>query len=289
MFFGHCPEGRDGPITRQALQCGPLRLDLGRRTYIMGIVNVTPDSFSDGGRFSDCDAALAHARRLVAEGADIIDVGAESTRPGAEPVPTAVELQRLLPVVEALVSELQVPISIDTHKAAVADRALAAGAHMLNDVWGLQRDAELAAVAAAYKAPVVVMHNQQGTAYRSLMGDIVAFLHRSIDLAVAAGLPADMVIVDPGIGFGKTWEQNLQVLARLSDLQVLGRPILLGTSRKSFIGKVLDLPVDDRLEGTAATVALGILGGADIVRVHDVAAMVRVARMTDAVVRGAVA
>ncbi|BDG62063.1 hypothetical protein caldi_31530 [Caldinitratiruptor microaerophilus] len=268
----------------------PLRdrvIELGQRTLVMGILNVTPDSFSDGGRYLDPGRACERAWQMVEEGADIVDVGGESTRPGHTPVPAEVERERVIPVVRRLVAEgLPVPISVDTMKAEVAEAALEAGAHMLNDVWGLQRDPRMVRVAARYRAPVVAMHNQEGTAYRSLMDDIAAFLRRSLELAAEAGLGEELVIVDPGIGFGKTATQNLDVLRDLRRLTALGRPILVGTSRKSTIGKVLGgLPPGERLEGTAATVAVAIVGGADIVRVHDVRAMVRVARMTDAIVR----
>ncbi len=272
---------------RWRIPCGPATLELGARTYIMGILNVTPDSFSDGGQFMDVERAIAHAREMLAEGADIIDIGGESTRPGHIPVDAEEEIRRVVPVIEAVRREFPgVPISIDTYKASVAEAAVKAGANMINDVWGLLHDPDLAAVAAQYQVPVVVMHNQEGTEYTDLMHDIIASLRRSVRTAVAAGLPPDMVIIDPGIGFGKTVAQNLDVLKDLAELQVLGRPILLGTSRKSTIGKVLGgVPVEERVEGTAATVALGIACGADIVRVHDVKAIKRVAMMTDAIVR----
>ncbi len=281
------------------LRCRDLSLPLGERTLIMGILNVTPDSFSDGGKFTEVEAAVAHARRMVEEGADIIDLGGESTRlqanPAAygdsararawEPLPAAEEIRRIMPVLERLLEELEVPISVDTYKAETARAVLKAGAHMINDVWGLQYDPDLAEVAASYDVPVVLMHNQHGYEYRDLMGDIIRYLRRSIKIAEAAGVRPEQIVVDPGIGFGKTTEQNLEVLRRLGELRSLGKPILLGTSRKSVIGNTLNLPVDQRLEGTAATVAWGISQGAAIVRVHDVKEMVRVARMTDAILR----
>lgn len=261
-------------------------LELGQRTLVMGILNVTPDSFSDGGRYLDVDAAVAHAREMIADGADLLDIGGESTRPQHTPVGVDEELHRVLPVLERLAPGCPVPISIDTTKATVARRALAAGATIINDQWGLQRDPQMAGVAAEYNAPVIVMQNQSGTHYTELMADIIAFLRRSISIAESAGVSAERVIVDPGIGFGKTPVQNLETLRRLGELRVLERPILIGTSRKSTIGKVLGgLPPDQRAEGTAATVALGIAAGADIVRVHDVREMARVARMADAIVR----
>ncbi|MGQ9558553.1 MAG: dihydropteroate synthase [Desulfurispora sp.] len=268
------------------LDCRGRQLEIGRRTLVMGILNVTPDSFSDGGRFFEPERALQQAQRLVAEGADIIDLGGVSTRPGHTPVPVEEELRRILPVLRLLLQHLDVPISVDTFTPEVARAALEEGAHILNDQWALQRDPAMAGVAARYQVPVVLMHNQQGTQYRDLMGDMLAFFRRSIDIAVQAGLPRHQLIIDPGIGFGKTLAQNLEVMRRLSELATLGLPVLLGTSRKSMIGKTLDLPVDQRVEGTAATVALGIAHGVDIVRVHDVKEMVRVARMTDAMVRG---
>lgn len=267
------------------LDCRGKELVLGERTLVMGILNVTPDSFSDGGKFNDPRRALERAHQMVEEGADIIDLGGESTRPGYTPVPVEEELRRVMPVLEKLVLEIPVPISVDTTKAEVARQALECGANIINDQWALRADPEMAAVVSRYQAPVVLMHNQQGTEYRDLMGDMVRFFQESIALAEEAGLPREKIIIDPGIGFGKTVEQNLEVLARLEELACLGLPVLLGTSRKSVIGKTLNLPVDQRLEGTAATVALGIAAGVDIVRVHDVKEMVRVARMTDAIVR----
>jgi dihydropteroate synthase len=253
----------------------------------MGILNLTPDSFSDGGSYQEPQAAVERALQMVDEGADIIDLGGESTRPGFIPVDGETEIQRVVPVVERLAQDLSVPISIDTTKAAVAKRALEAGAHIINDIWGLQRDPDLARVSGAYDAGVIVMHNSEHCSYHDLMGDIVAFFCKSLDLAQAAGIKRENLALDPGIGFGKDLAQNLETLRRLEELHVLGLPILLGTSRKSLVGKVLNLPVQDRLEGTAATVALGIAYGADFVRVHDVQAMKRVAVMTDAIVRAA--
>lgn len=250
----------------------------------MGVLNVTPDSFSGDGIYLDPAAALDRAEQMVAEGADVIDVGGESTRPGATRVTLEEELQRVIPVIERLAPRLPVPISIDTYKAEVARRALAAGATIVNDVWGLQADPEMAGVAAG-AAAVVVMHNQVGTQYRDLQADILHFLRDSIHLALQAGIPRDRLIVDPGIGFGKTPRHNLEILDRLDFLKELGLPILVGTSRKSTIGQVLDLPPHDRVEGTAATVAIAIAHGADVVRVHDVKPLARVARMADAIVR----
>lgn len=263
---------------------GPLVL--GERTLIMGILNVTPDSFSDGGHFYQTEQAIAHARSMIEAGADIIDVGGESTRPGAQPVGAEEELNRVLPVIRALAQAVKVPISVDTYKAEVARKALDAGAAIINDVWGFQRDPDIATVAAEYNCPVVLMHNRDNTDYKDLMGEIIAFLRRSIKIAEDAGVNPDKIFIDPGIGFGKNLEQNLGVMHRMEELKTLGKPILLGTSRKSMIGKVLDLPVEERREGTAATITLGIAKGVDIVRVHDITEMARVVKMTDAMVRG---
>ncbi len=263
-----------------------MTFEWGSRTYVMGIVNLTPDSFSGDGLAYDADAALEQALRFQTEGADIIDVGGESTRPGHTPVDADEEMRRVLPVVRLLASRLHVPISVDTHKHEVAREAVAAGASMINDVWGLKRDPALAELASREGVPIVLMHNQSGTAYADLLPDVIASLRASMDTALGAGVPPQNIILDPGVGFGKTAEHNLELLRRLSELTSLGRPLLVGTSRKSTIGLVLDLPVEERLEGTAATVALAIANGADVVRVHDVKEMARVARMSDAVVRG---
>lgn len=258
-----------------------------RRTAIMGIVNVTPDSFSDGGRFADVERAVTHALQLVEDGADLIDIGGESTRPGHEPVPLDVELRRVLPVLERLAPQCRVPISIDTTKPPVAAAALSAGAKILNDQHGLLGAPDMAGLAAEHGAIVIAMHNHRSPGFGDVMTHMIANLERSLERADDGGLGRHRVIVDPGFGFGKTPVQNLEVLRRLAELKSLGRPVLIGTSRKSMIGNVLaDTSPADRLEGTAATVTLGIANGADIVRVHDVRAMVRVARMTDAVVRG---
>lgn len=274
-------------IKTWSIPCGPATLTLGHRTHVMGILNVTPDSFSDGGKWIDQDMAVARAMEMLAEGADIIDVGGESTRPGHTPVEANEEMRRIVPVIAAIREKAPTAIiSVDTYKGRVAEAALEAGANMINDVWGLLNDPEIARVAARHQAPTVVMHNQEGTQYEDLMHDIIRALRRSIRTAVTAGLPPELIMIDPGIGFGKTALQNLDVMRDLDQLRVLGRPILIGTSRKSTIGKVLGgLPPAERVEGTAATVAVGIANGADIVRVHDVRYMKRVAIMTDAMVR----
>lgn len=261
--------------------------ELGKRTYIMGILNVTPDSFSDGGRFTHVDRAVEHAFELIGQGADIIDIGGESTRPGSDEVGDAEELARVLPVLEKLRALSEIPISIDTYKASVAEACLKAGASMVNDVWGLQREPEIAKAAARYGAPVVAMHNQVGTEYAGdILESMIAFFEKSIAIAREAGIPQSQIILDPGIGFGKTAEQNILVMGRLGELRQLGCPVLLGTSRKSTIGRILDLPPHQRVEGTLATTALGIWQGVDIVRVHDVLENRRAALVADAVVRG---
>ncbi len=258
----------------------------GRRTYVMGILNATHDSFSGDGLGADTCKAVDLALRMESEGADILDVGAESTRPGSVPAPVEEELERLIPALEAISSRVRIPISVDTYKPEVVRRALQAGATIINDQWGLQGDPAMAQVAADSGAPVVLMHNQRGSRYNDLISDIKASLARSISAAVDAGVSTENLVLDPGIGFGKTPEQNLEVLRRLQEIKALGFPLLVGASRKSTIGLVLGLPVDQRVEGTSATVSLSIREGADIVRVHDVQHMVRVSRMTDAVVRG---
>ena len=258
----------------------------GERTYVMGIINLTPDSFSGDGLSNDAAAAVQQAKRMVAEGADIIDVGGESTRPDCQPISADEELRRVIPALERLASEISVPISIDTSKAAVASRALAAGASIINDVWGLKQDAKLAQVAAEAGASLILASNQRGKpSRRDIMTVVISSLEQGMAIARKAGVDEQKIIIDPGIGFGKTPAQNLEIIRRLAELKSLGRPILLGTSRKSMIGLVLDLPPDQRQEGTAATVAIGIAHGADIIRVHDVKQMVRVCRMSDAIIR----
>ncbi|GAB7387186.1 dihydropteroate synthase [Bacillaceae bacterium] len=271
-----------------SIECRNKCLVIGERTLIMGILNVTPDSFSDGGKYNDVERAVAHAQKMVAEGADIIDIGGESTRPGARLVPASEELARVLPVIEAVKEAVDVPLSIDTYKADVAERALEAGVHIINDVWGGKADPRMVEVAAKWNVPIILMHNREEANYGGdLLEEMIRDLQESVDLAVNAGVRREMIILDPGIGFGKTYEHNLEVMRRLGEIVALGYPVLLGTSRKSLIGKTLGLPVEERVEGTAATVALGIAQGCEIVRVHDVKEMARVARMTDAIVRPA--
>jgi dihydropteroate synthase len=254
----------------------------GSRTYVMGIINVTPDSFSGDGVGTDVDRAVAQGLRMVQQGADMLDVGGESTRPGHQPITAAEEIVRTEEVVTRLARDAGVPISIDSYKLEVAKRAVAAGATIVNDIWGLTRSPELAELAAASSSALVLMHNQDGTDYAGdLIEEIKRFLRVAIDRALKAGVPRERVLIDPGIGFGKTAEQNWVVMRRLQELRELGQPILIGTSRKSFIGKLLDLPAGERVEGTAATVTASVLRGSDVVRVHDVLEMTRVVRVAD--------
>lgn len=272
-------------------RCGRLDLEVGSRTLVMGILNVTPDSFSDGGAYMSHPAAVRRAHELAAAGADIIDVGGESTRPGAAPVSEEEECARILPVLEAIVGELPVAVSVDTSKAGVARRALEMAAHIVNDVTAFS-DPSMPGVVRDYGAGAVLMHMQGdprtmqvAPSYDCLVSDILGFLRRRVEFAMSSGVGEAQLAVDPGIGFGKTVEHNLQLLRNLAEFRSLGLPIVIGTSRKSFIGKVLGLPPDERVLGTAATVALAIAGGADVVRVHDVREMAQVVRMADAVIR----
>lgn len=259
-------------------------ISLGPRTLVMGILNVTPDSFSDGGRSAAPEDALATARRLVAEGADMLDVGGESTRPGHTPVPAEEEWARIAPVIGPLAAEAGVPISVDTYKAEVARRALAAGAAIVNDVWGFARDPDMARVVADHDAAAVVMHNRESVDESlDIVADMLAFFERALDTADRAGLPRERIVLDPGIGFGKTFPQNLAAVRRLDELRVLGLPLLLGTSRKSLIGKVIETTPAERLPGTIASNVIGILSGVEIIRVHDVAAHVQAARVAEAI------
>lgn len=277
-------------------RCGNAEFHWGQRTYVMGIINMSPESFSGDG-MSNVDSALEQAQRFISEGADILDVGGESTRPGLASISTDEEINRVIPVIERLSREIEVPISVDTSKMEVAEKALKAGAMVLNDQWGLKTEPRLAELAAREGVPIILMSNQRdkgeydATAgrdtshYENVISEVQSTLLHSIDIAVNAGIPEDNIIIDPGIGFGKTWQQDLEIIRRLGELRELGRPILIGTSRKSLIKQVLNLPAGERVEGTAATVAIGIANGADIVRVHDVREMVRVCRMSDAIVR----
>ena len=270
-------------------KCGNTEFRWGEKTYIMGVVNLSPDSFSGDGIGADIPRTLEQARRMVGEGADIIDVGGESTRPGTEPLSiedVEAELNLVIPAIERLVKEISVPISIDTYKSRVAAKALEAGAAMINDIWGLKKDPALARLAAEKRVPVILMANERDAPPKAgIVAKVIADLQNGIKIALAAGVPPQNIIVDPGIGFGKTLEQNLELVNRLAELKALGKPILLGTSRKSMIGMVLDLPPEKRLEGNLAVTAIGIANGADMVRVHDVRQTALVCRMSDAIIR----
>lgn len=262
----------------------------GERTYVMGIINVSPDSFAGDG-LADASSALLQARRFVGEGADILDLGGESTRPGSSPIDAREELQRVIPALEKITGATSLPVSIDSYKFEVVQEALRLGARMINDIWGLKKEPRLADLAAQFSVPIVLMSNQRDVAphhdvdFDDIVSIVLADLRRAMDQAFRAGVPLENMLLDPGIGFGKTHQQNLEVLRRLEELKVLGRPLLLGTSRKSIIGRQLGVPPDQRMPGTAATVAIAIARGADMIRVHDVQAMVSTARMADAIIR----
>jgi dihydropteroate synthase len=270
-------------------KCGGAEFRWGEKTYIMGVVNLSPDSFSGDGIGDDIERTVDQAQRMVDEGADIIDVGGESTRPGTKPISIEdvdAELQLVIPAIERLVKEISVPISIDTYKARVAERALEAGASMINDIWGLKQDPSLARLAAERGVPIILMANERDAPPKvGIVAKVLADLENGIKIALKAGVPPENIIIDPGIGFGKSLEQNLELVNRLAELKTLGKPILLGTSRKSMIGLVLDLPADKRLEGNLAVTAIGIANGADMVRVHDVKETALVCRMSDAIIR----
>lgn len=255
------------------------------RTYVMGILNVTPDSFSDGGRWNSVDAALRRAEEMAAQGADLIDVGGESTRPGHTPLSPQEELDRVLPVIEALKQNVDLPVSLDTSKATVAQAGLEAGVDLINDVWGLKGDAEMAGVIARAGVPCCLMHNRKQARYGLFLVDLLTDLEETLSLAVQAGIPKERIILDPGVGFAKSQQQNLTVLHRLEELHSLGCPLLLGASRKSVIGNVLGTPPEQRLEGTLTTTVLAVLKGCMFVRVHDVEENVRAIRMTEAILR----
>jgi dihydropteroate synthase len=260
-----------------------LKLELGSRTLIMGILNATPDSFSDGGRYDAVEAAVARAEQMAAEGADIIDIGGESTRPGHAPVTEEEELQRIIPVIRAVRERVKLPISVDTYKPETARQALEAGAHMINDVWGFKQDPKMAEIAAEYGCPVALMHNRADRDYFDFIPDVLNDLIASVHRAEAAGVASEQIWLDPGVGFAKDYSENLEIMGRLDEIVQLGYPVLLGTSRKGFIQRTLDVKPGEAMEGTAATVALGIAQGCQIVRVHDVLQMKRVAAMTDAI------
>lgn len=268
------------------MQIGGREFATNGHTYIMGILNVTPDSFSDGGRWSDRDRALQHAEEMLEQGADVIDIGGESTRPGHTPVSEEEETCRVVPVIEAVKSRFDVPVSLDTYKGAVARAGIEAGADLINDVWGLQHDDEIAGVIAKHGVPCCLMHNRKKADYVDFMQDVKADLRKSLELAARAGIPRDRILLDPGIGFAKTPAQNLEAVRRLGELEELGCPLLLGASRKSFIGLALDLPPGDRLEGTLVTTVFAVMQGCMFVRVHDVRENLRAVRMAEAILKG---
>ena len=264
---------------------GGKNFDTANHTYIMGILNVTPDSFSDGGKFNGMDAAIAHAHQMVEEGVDIIDVGGESTRPGHIQITDEEEIARVTPIIEVLKKEFDVPVSIDTYKSHVAEAALQAGADLVNDIWGLKYDEKMASVIAKYQAACCLMHNKNEAVYKDFLKDMYAELQKCVDTAKAAGIEDDRIMLDPGVGFGKTYEMNLDVMKHLDLFNGLGYPMLLGTSRKSVIGLTLDLPVDQREEGTLVTTVYGVQKGSAFVRVHDVKKNKRAIQMTKALMR----
>ena len=267
------------------MKIGNKNFSIGERTYVMGILNVTPDSFSDGGKFNHIENAIKHAKEMIEDGADIIDIGGESTRPKHTPVEAKEEIKRVVPVIEVLSREIDVPISIDTYKGEVAELAIKAGASLINDVWGFKKDPYMSKVAAKYQVPCCIMHNRENKNYDDFITDVLEDLKESIDIALQAGVKAENIIIDPGIGFAKSYEQNLILMNNLEKLKGLNYPVLLGTSRKSFIGNTLNLPVEERVEGTVATSVIGIIKGCDFVRVHDVLENKRACAMTDAIVR----
>lgn len=273
---------------KKVLKIKAKQINLDEKTHIMGILNVTPDSFSDGGNYTRPEAAVKHAIDLVRDGADMIDIGGESTRPGFKKISVEEELERVLPAIQAVRAAVDVPISIDTYKAEVARQAIEAGADIINDIWGAKKDPDMASVAANYNVPIILMHNRDEPSYTNLLDDIITDLMESVEITLAAGVARENIILDPGIGFGKTFEQNLAVMRELDKITTLNYPVLLGTSRKSMIGAALNLPPGERVEGTGATVCLGIEKGCQIVRVHDVKPIARMAKMMDAMLKGTV-
>lgn len=268
-------------LKTEIIKCGNFQLDVSKNTVIMGILNITPDSFSDGGKFNELDAAVNRAIKLVEDGAHIIDIGGESTRPGAEVVSEQEELRRVIPIIQTVSNVVDVPISIDTYKSEVAKQALDAGASIINDVWGAKADPEIANVAASYDVPIVLTHNRKNRDYNDFISDVLHDLEESILTCQRAGVLDEKIILDPGIGFAKTYEQNLEIIRHLDKLVELGYPVLLGTSRKSMIGAALDLPAEERLEGTQATVCYGMMKGCQMMRVHDVLQIARTVQMME--------
>jgi len=273
--------GRESVLKSVIIKCGTYQLDISKKTLIMGILNITPDSFSDGGKYNQIDAAVRRAITLVEEGADIIDIGGESTRPGASKVSEEEEIERVIPIIKAIANAVDVPISIDTYKSEVAKQAIEAGASIINDIWGAKAEPKIAEVAASKKVPIIITHNRRNSGYLDFVPDVLADLKESIIICDQAGVENDKIILDPGIGFAKTYEQNIEIMKNLDKIVELGFPVLLGTSRKSLIGVALDLPPQERLEGTQATVCYGMIQGCHIMRVHDVLQIARAAKMID--------
>jgi dihydropteroate synthase len=263
------------------INCGPYTLEFEKKTIIMGILNITPDSFSDSGKYYNIEQAVEHAKEMVDNGADIIDIGGESTRPGYTVISEEEEIERVVPVIEAISKQVKVPISIDTYKAKVAQRAIEAGAHIINDIWGAKADEKMAFVAAEYNVPIILMHNRHDRNYSFFIRDVLNDLYQSINIVKQAGVRDDQIILDPGIGFAKDLKENILMMQNLDTLTALGYPVLLGTSKKSMIGQALDLPVNERMEGTGASVCYGIQKGCQIIRIHDVKEMSRMAKMMD--------
>ena len=264
---------------------GNKEFDVKNKTYIMGILNVTPDSFSDGGSFYDVDSALRHAGDMIEKGAHILDIGGESTRPGHTQISDEEEIARIVPVIKTIKATYDIPVSVDTYKSRVAEAAILAGADLINDIWGLKYDGTMADVIARYDKPCCIMHNRRDMDYQNFMEDVLTDLQESVALAKQAGIAEDKIILDPGVGFAKTYEQNLEIIARLEELKVLGYPVLLGTSRKSVIGLTLDLPVEERLEGTLVTTVMAVEAGCAFVRVHDVLENARAIKMAEAIMQ----
>ncbi|PFO02871.1 dihydropteroate synthase [Bacillus sp. AFS076308] len=267
--------------TQEQIKCGPYTLEYSKKTIVMGILNVTPDSFSDGGEFNQIERAVEHAREMAANGADIIDIGGESTRPGYTVISDEEEIERVVPVIKAISEQVPIPISIDTYKAEVAKQAIEAGAHIINDIWGAKAEEKMAQVAADYNVPIILMHNRHDRNYESFMRDVINDLYESVAIVKKAGVRDENIILDPGIGFARDFQENLLTMQNLEKFVMLGYPILLGTSRKSMIGQALNLPVGERMEGTGATICYGIQKGCQMIRVHDVKEMSRMARMMD--------
>lgn len=267
------------------MKIGKKDYTIGERTYIMGILNVTPDSFSDGGKYSNRESALLHALKMIEQGADIIDIGGESTRPNFVPVSEEEEINRVVPVIEAIRKQTDIPISVDTNKSKVAEASIKAGADIINDVWGFKKDPDMAKVAAKYKITSLLMHNRANNIYNNFMEELLSDLQESVDIALKAGVLKEKIIVDPGIGFAKDYEKDLTVMKNLEKLKNLGYPVLLATSKKRMIGNTLNLDAENRVEGTVATTVIGIMKGCDFVRVHNVLENKRAAMMTDAIVR----